>query len=133
MKIRFNASLRLLLASFVTVACGASSTACSGPSDPPPFALDLEGQLQADTGVEWSLERGATRQVHTMMPVEPVKIGSGPPEEQAKRFLTKYAGGAVGTVNPDALRAEPIDAPDPNGLTVVRLSLIHISEPTRPY
>lgn len=122
MKIRFNASLRLLLASFVTVACGASSTACSGPSDPPPFALDLEGQLQADTGVEWSLERGATRQVHTMMPVEPVKIGSGPPEEQAKRFLTKYAGGAVGTVNPDALRAEPIDAPDPNGLTVVRMN-----------
>jgi Zn-dependent metalloprotease len=122
MKIQFNASLRLLLASFVTVACGASSTACSGPSDPPPFALDLEGQLQADTGVEWSLERGATRQVHTMMPVEPVKIGSGAPEEQAKRFLTKYAGGAVGTVNADALRAEPIDAPDPNGLTVVRMS-----------
>ncbi len=121
MKIRLNATARILLASLVTITAGTSSTACSGPSDPAPFEVGLEGQLAADTGVEWSLERGSAGEVHTMMPVEPVKVGVGTPAEQAKRFLSKYAGSAAKATG-DGLRALPTEPPDEQGLTSVRLN-----------
>ena len=56
-----------------------------------------------------------------MMPVEPVKVGVGTPDEQAKRFLSKYAGSAAKAAG-DGLRSLPTEPPDEQGLTSVRLN-----------
>ena len=104
----------------VLIALGAALAACSGPADAPdlrvavaanflPAMAPLTAKFEADTGYDLQAVSGSTGALYT-------QITQGAPFDV---FL------AADQARPEKLAAD--------GRTVQGLSLIHISEPTRPY
>ena len=78
--------IRRLRSCFVALSFAAVAACSSHPSPP-----DLAGQLQADTGVEWTVLRDPlSHEVRFLAPKTPVQIPGGTPEDKARLFFARY-------------------------------------------